>query len=181
MVDERGEWNWSRLWGLLPMETLERLAACPPPRSHYGDDVPGWRWDDNRKFTALAWRGEYIFRFGASYYGSCVVVGFWMRTSWSGKGYLKRDAGFVDWNEDDVMLCNWSGISCKNMSSFPFPRVTGNIVFKKNLRGYILPELRNLIYLRRLNLHNNNFYDSIPDQLFNATPLHNMFMYGNNL
>ncbi|KAK8560623.1 hypothetical protein V6N13_083060 [Hibiscus sabdariffa] len=41
---------------------------------------------------ALAWRGEYIFRFGASYYGSCVVVGFWMRTSWSGKGYLKRDA-----------------------------------------------------------------------------------------
>ncbi|KAK8971916.1 hypothetical protein V6N11_035601 [Hibiscus sabdariffa] len=51
MVDERGEWNWSRLWGLLPMETLERLAACPPPRSHYGDDVPGWRWDDNRKFT----------------------------------------------------------------------------------------------------------------------------------
>ncbi|KAJ6431326.1 hypothetical protein OIU84_018750 [Salix udensis] len=42
-------------------------------------------------------------------------------------------------------------------------------------------ELGTLIYLRRLNLHNNNFYGSIPDQLFNATSLHSLFLYGNNL
>ncbi|TYI00378.1 hypothetical protein ES332_A11G130900v1 [Gossypium tomentosum] len=39
----------------------------------------------------------------------------------------------------------------------------------------------NLIYLERLNLHNNFFYGFIPNQLFNATSLHSLFLYGNNL
>ncbi|KAK8534756.1 hypothetical protein V6N12_057400 [Hibiscus sabdariffa] len=51
MVDEKGEWDWSRLQGLLPVNVLERLAACPTPKAHYGADVLGWRWDDNRRFT----------------------------------------------------------------------------------------------------------------------------------
>ncbi|KAK8560390.1 hypothetical protein V6N13_082833 [Hibiscus sabdariffa] len=50
MVDERGEWNWIHLQGLLPAATLERLAACPIPKPLYGDDCPGWRWEDNRCF-----------------------------------------------------------------------------------------------------------------------------------
>ncbi|KAK9027806.1 hypothetical protein V6N11_067628 [Hibiscus sabdariffa] len=88
---------------------------------------------------------------------------------------------FADWNEDDATPCNWFGISCKNVSGFPDPRVVGIAVSGENLRGYIPSELGNLIYLRRLNLHNNNFYGSIPDQLFNATSIHKMFLYGNNL
>ncbi|CAI9779392.1 unnamed protein product [Fraxinus pennsylvanica] len=35
--------------------------------------------------------------------------------------------------------------------------------------------------LRRLNLHDNDFYGSIPDQLFNASSLHSIFLYGNSL
>ncbi|TYI94089.1 hypothetical protein E1A91_D02G179000v1 [Gossypium mustelinum] len=88
---------------------------------------------------------------------------------------------FADWNENDETPCNWSGVSCKNISGFPDPRVVGVAVSAKNLRGYIPSELGNLIYLRRLNLHNNFFYGSIPDQLFNATSLHSLFLYGNNL
>lgn len=37
------------------------------------------------------------------------------------------------------------------------------------------------MYLRRLNLHGNNLYGSIPGQLFNASSLHSIFLYGNNL
>lgn len=88
---------------------------------------------------------------------------------------------FADWNENDTTPCRWSGISCMNITGFPDPRVVGIAVAGKNLRGYIPSELGTLIYLRRLNLHNNNFYGSIPVQLFNATSLHSMFLYGNNL
>ncbi|XP_039034403.1 receptor protein kinase-like protein ZAR1 [Hibiscus syriacus] len=93
----------------------------------------------------------------------------------SGQSFL------ANWNEDDATPCNWSGISCKNVSGSADPRVVGIAVSGKNIRGYIPSELGNLIYLRRLNLHNNDFYGSIPDQLFNATSLHSMFLYGNNL
>ncbi|MBA0772822.1 hypothetical protein Gotri_008139 [Gossypium trilobum] len=68
-----------------------------------------------------------------------------------------------------------------NITGFPDPRVVGITVFGKNLRGYIPSKLGTLIYLRRLNLHNINFYGSIPGQLFNETLLHSLFLYGNNL
>ncbi|XVE85293.1 hypothetical protein DITRI_Ditri17bG0080200 [Diplodiscus trichospermus] len=90
-------------------------------------------------------------------------------------------SAFADWNENDSTPCHWSGISCMNITGFPDPRVVGIAVAGKNLRGYIPSELGSLIYLRRLNLHNNYFYGSIPDQLFNATSLHSLFFYGNNL
>ncbi|KAK8483501.1 hypothetical protein V6N11_065382 [Hibiscus sabdariffa] len=51
MVDVRGDWDWVRLRGLLPKEVLDRIAAYPTPKAHYGSDVPGWRWDDNRIFS----------------------------------------------------------------------------------------------------------------------------------
>ncbi|WRX14905.1 Protein kinase domain - like 10 [Theobroma cacao] len=88
---------------------------------------------------------------------------------------------FADWNENDTTPCRWSGISCMNITGYPDPRVVGIAVSGKNLRGYIPSELGTLIYLRRLNLHNNNFFGSIPEQLFNATSLHSLFLYGNNL
>ncbi|CAK7327383.1 unnamed protein product [Dovyalis caffra] len=90
-------------------------------------------------------------------------------------------SAFSDWNEDDPLPCRWTGISCMNITGLPDPRVVGVAISGKHLRGYIPSELGTLIYLRRLNLHNNNFYGSIPDQLFNATSLHSLFLYGNNL
>lgn len=90
-------------------------------------------------------------------------------------------SAFTDWNENDDTPCQWTGVSCMNISGSPDPRVVGIAVSGKNLHGYIPSELGTLIYLRRLNLHGNNFYGSIPDQLFNATSLHSIFLYGNNL
>lgn len=92
-----------------------------------------------------------------------------------------HNSPFADWNENDATPCHWSGISCMNTTGFPDPRVVGIAVSGKNLRGYIPSELGTLIYLRRLNLHNNNFYGSILGQLFNETLLHSLFLYGNNL
>ncbi|XP_062110640.1 receptor protein kinase-like protein ZAR1 [Humulus lupulus] len=88
---------------------------------------------------------------------------------------------FSDWSEDDPTPCHWSGISCMNISGSPDPRVVGIAISGKGLRGYIPSELGTLVYLRRLNLHSNNFYGSVPVQLFNATSLHSIFLYGNNL
>ncbi|XP_047960152.1 receptor protein kinase-like protein ZAR1 [Salvia hispanica] len=88
---------------------------------------------------------------------------------------------FADWNENDATPCRWSGISCMNVSGSDDPRVVGLSFAGKNLRAYIPSELGSLIYLRRLNLHDNNFYGAIPDQLFNASSLHSIFLYGNNL
>ncbi|KAK9011122.1 hypothetical protein V6N11_043979 [Hibiscus sabdariffa] len=51
MVDEDGGWDWSRLSPWLSKDTLERIVAIPPPRVGLGSDSPGWRWEDNRKFT----------------------------------------------------------------------------------------------------------------------------------
>ncbi|TYI51380.1 hypothetical protein E1A91_D12G171800v1, partial [Gossypium mustelinum] len=81
-----------------------------------------------------------------------------------------HDSPFTDWNKNDATPCR-----------FPDPRVVGIAVSGKNLRGYIPSELGTLIYLRSLNLHNNNFYGSILGQLFNETLLHSLFLYGNNL
>ncbi|CAK9181554.1 unnamed protein product [Ilex paraguariensis] len=88
---------------------------------------------------------------------------------------------FADWNENDASPCHWTGVSCMNISGNSDPRVVGIAVSSKNLRGYIPSELGTLVYLRRLNLHGNDFYGSIPDQLFNASSLHSIFLYGNNL
>ncbi|KAL2233714.1 UNVERIFIED_CONTAM: Pre-mRNA-splicing factor ATP-dependent RNA helicase DEAH7 [Sesamum indicum] len=97
------------------------------------------------------------------------------------KSAVEEAAAFSDWNEDDATPCQWTGISCANISGSDDPRVVGISAGGKNLRGYIPSELGSLIYLRRLNLHGNNFYGSIPDQLFNASSLHSIFLYGNNL
>ncbi|KAK8695971.1 hypothetical protein V6N13_001112 [Hibiscus sabdariffa] len=36
---------------LLPVEVLDRMATIPTPMSHYGNDVPGWRWSEKRKLS----------------------------------------------------------------------------------------------------------------------------------
>ncbi|KAF6150029.1 hypothetical protein GIB67_002811 [Kingdonia uniflora] len=88
---------------------------------------------------------------------------------------------FSDWKEEDENPCQWSGVSCMNVSGFLYPRVVGIALSGKNLTGYIPSELGTLIFLRRLNLHGNNFHGSIPVLLFKAISLHSVFLYGNNL
>ncbi|KAL4282153.1 hypothetical protein GQ457_03G029860 [Hibiscus cannabinus] len=63
-----------------------------------------------------------------------------------------EDSPFADWNENDTTPCRWSDISCMNITGYPDPRV---------IRIFVS--------------------GSIPDQLFNATSLHSLFFYGNNL
>ncbi|XP_076901047.1 receptor protein kinase-like protein ZAR1 [Bidens hawaiensis] len=91
------------------------------------------------------------------------------------------DTVFSDWNENDVTPCTWSGVTCANITGVNESRVVGIALAGRNLRGYIPSELGNLKYLRRLNLHNNNFYGTIPNPIFNATSLHSLYLYGNNL
>uniref|UniRef100_A0A7N0VKZ8 Protein kinase domain-containing protein n=1 Tax=Kalanchoe fedtschenkoi TaxID=63787 RepID=A0A7N0VKZ8_KALFE len=97
------------------------------------------------------------------------------------KSAVDNTSAFSDWNEDDDTPCNWTGVSCMNVSGSPDPRVVGLSLAGRNLRGYIPSELGTLVYLRRINLHYNSFYGQIPAQLFNATSLHSIFLYGNNL
>ncbi|KAK8596486.1 hypothetical protein V6N12_064972 [Hibiscus sabdariffa] len=51
MVTTKGRWNWELLQDLLPVEVLDRMATIPTPMSHYGNDVPGWRWSEKRKLS----------------------------------------------------------------------------------------------------------------------------------
>ncbi|KAI6668764.1 hypothetical protein NL676_007169 [Syzygium grande] len=99
------------------------------------------------------------------------------------QGSAASSAAFADWNEDDPTPCRWTGVSCANASADPAnaSRVVGLALSGKSLRGYIPSELGTLLYLRRLNLHNNDLSGPIPDPLFNATSLHSIFLYGNNL
>ncbi|XP_027337250.1 receptor protein kinase-like protein ZAR1 [Abrus precatorius] len=90
-------------------------------------------------------------------------------------------AVFSDWNDGDLTPCSWSGISCANISGQPEPRVVGISLAGKSLAGYIPSELGTLRFLRRLNLHDNDFSGVLPVQLSNATALHSLFLHRNNL
>ncbi|KAK1381599.1 receptor protein kinase-like protein ZAR1 [Heracleum sosnowskyi] len=86
---------------------------------------------------------------------------------------------FSDWNEKGSDACNWTGISCSNISGES--HVVGISISGMNISGYIPSELGSLAYLRRINFGGNNFYGSVPDQLFNATSLHSIILRSNNL
>ncbi|KAJ3671489.1 hypothetical protein LUZ60_007568 [Juncus effusus] len=85
------------------------------------------------------------------------------------------------WDESDSDPCHWQGVSCTNVTGFPYPRVVGLSVAQRNLTGYIPSELGSLLFIRRLNLHGNNFTGQIPADLSNASSLHSLFLYGNSL
>jgi hypothetical protein len=83
------------------------------------------------------------------------------------------------WSESDADPCRWPGVTCANISSQP--RVVGVAVAGKNVSGYIPSELGSLLFLRRLNLHDNRLTGAIPAALSNASSLHSLFLYNNAL
>ncbi|KAM0840376.1 hypothetical protein ACQ4PT_059708 [Festuca glaucescens] len=83
------------------------------------------------------------------------------------------------WSESDADPCRWPGVTCANISSQP--RVVGVAVAGKNVSGYIPSELGSLLFLRRLNLHDNRLTGAIPAALSNASSLHSVFLYNNAL
>ncbi|VAH51560.1 unnamed protein product [Triticum turgidum subsp. durum] len=83
------------------------------------------------------------------------------------------------WSESDADPCRWPGVTCANISSQP--RVVGLAVAGKNVAGYIPSELGSLLFLRRLNLHDNRLTGGIPAALSNASSLHSIFLYNNAL
>ncbi|KAL5205264.1 hypothetical protein ABZP36_033473 [Zizania latifolia] len=87
------------------------------------------------------------------------------------------------WSEADADPCQWPGVTCGNALSpaGAQPRVVGVAVAGKNISGYIPSELGSLLFLRRLNLHDNRLTGAIPAALSNASSLHSVFLYGNAL
>ncbi|BBN12464.1 hypothetical protein Mp_5g20310 [Marchantia polymorpha subsp. ruderalis] len=84
-----------------------------------------------------------------------------------------------DWNQGDATPCNWTGISCgagsQSVEQISLPR--------KRLLGRIVDDLGNLTNLRRLNLHDNAFFGSLPADLFGSSAplLKTLFLHNNNL
>uniref|UniRef100_A0A0E0MKX7 non-specific serine/threonine protein kinase n=1 Tax=Oryza punctata TaxID=4537 RepID=A0A0E0MKX7_ORYPU len=86
------------------------------------------------------------------------------------------------WSESDPDPCRWPGVTCSNVTSgSPRRRVVGVALAGKNISGYIPSELGSLLFLRRLNLHDNRLTGGIPAALSNASSLHSLFLYGNRL
>uniref|UniRef100_A0A0D9XY08 non-specific serine/threonine protein kinase n=1 Tax=Leersia perrieri TaxID=77586 RepID=A0A0D9XY08_9ORYZ len=92
------------------------------------------------------------------------------------------------WSESDSDPCRWPGITCNNISSSSSSspatttrRVVGVALAGKNISGYIPSELGSLLFLRRLNLHDNRLAGAVPSALSNASSLHSLFLYGNRL
>ncbi|KAK8998923.1 hypothetical protein V6N11_070102 [Hibiscus sabdariffa] len=54
MLHPSGDWDWNRIKALLPLDTVERIVAVSPPRANYGTDLPGWRWEINRRFSVAS-------------------------------------------------------------------------------------------------------------------------------
>ncbi|XP_052139673.1 receptor protein kinase-like protein ZAR1 [Oryza glaberrima] len=88
------------------------------------------------------------------------------------------------WSESDPDPCRWPGVTCSNVTAAggePRRRVVGVALAGKNLSGYIPSELGSLLFLRRLNLHDNRLASGVPAALSNASSLHSLFLYGNRL
>ncbi|XP_076955026.1 receptor protein kinase-like protein ZAR1 [Bidens hawaiensis] len=80
------------------------------------------------------------------------------------------------WKDSDPTPCHWPGITCNSDH-----RVTGIILPRRNLSGYLPSELGALLSLQHFSLNNNNFSKPIPEHLFNATNLISLDLSHNSL
>ncbi|KAK8594474.1 hypothetical protein V6N13_015396 [Hibiscus sabdariffa] len=97
MVTPTGSWDWDGVRDLLPEEVLEQMVVTPPPLTHLGDDVPGWRWNEKREF-----RETLLGREAAT---QCATLSFeeWLHGNISGS--LPTIVAGVDWGMQFSILC----------------------------------------------------------------------------
>ncbi|KAK8610960.1 hypothetical protein V6N13_131027 [Hibiscus sabdariffa] len=83
MVDDNGGWDWRRLEGLLPRESLERIASVQPPHSDGGEDKPFWRWESNGQFSARSAYGYLLSDTESGFdQGLVLAIKRWLRHDW---------------------------------------------------------------------------------------------------
>ncbi|XP_062095201.1 probable LRR receptor-like serine/threonine-protein kinase At3g47570 [Humulus lupulus] len=70
------------------------------------------------------------------------------------------------WN-DSIHFCNWNGITCGHKHQ----RITALELGDCKLRGTVSPYIRNLTFLRIIDLTNNSFFGEIPHRVFHLPRL----------
>ncbi|KAH9320607.1 hypothetical protein KI387_015246, partial [Taxus chinensis] len=87
------------------------------------------------------------------------------------------DGVLLQWKKEDSDPCGWKGVTCDSRTR----RVIYlNLPYHK-LRGPISPDIGKLSHLRRLALHDNNFFGDIPPDLANCTQLRALYLQDNFL
>lgn len=81
------------------------------------------------------------------------------------------------WKKEDPDPCGWKGVTCDLQTK----RVIYLTLPYHKLRGSISPEMGKLSHLRRLVLHDNNFFGAIPPDLGNCTELRAIYLQDNFL
>ncbi|KAK8494909.1 hypothetical protein V6N11_074157 [Hibiscus sabdariffa] len=51
MTDHNGQWDWNRILLFLLEHVLQKIATIRPPTYILGEEIPGWRWEQNRSFS----------------------------------------------------------------------------------------------------------------------------------
>ncbi|KAG2276730.1 hypothetical protein Bca4012_043030 [Brassica carinata] len=87
-----------------------------------------------------------------------------------------RRSVLSSWNNSSP-LCNWTGVTCGRKHK----RVTGLDIGGLQLGGVISPSIGNLSFLISLNLENNSFGGTIPQEVGNLFRLQHLFMGFNYL
>ena len=82
----------------------------------------------------------------------------------------------LNWS-DNLPLADWEGVT---LGGTPV-RVTGLVLYDRDLRGMIPPELGRLDQLTYLNLAHNQLTGDIPPDLGNLTRLEGLWLHGNEL
>ncbi|GLJ12606.1 hypothetical protein SUGI_0194480 [Cryptomeria japonica] len=90
---------------------------------------------------------------------------------------IDSDGVLVKWKKEDLDPCGWSGVTCDSRTR----RVIHlNLPYLK-LKGSISSDIGKLSHLRRLALHDNNFFGDIPSTLGNCTQLRALYLQDNFL
>ncbi|KAG0625375.1 hypothetical protein M758_2G049900 [Ceratodon purpureus] len=81
------------------------------------------------------------------------------------------------WNISDASPCKWRGIVCDSVTN----QVIRLNIPRARLSGTISPQITELLQLRRLGLHFNNFTGAIPSSIGNLKYLRALYLHQNNL
>ncbi|KAF4379272.1 hypothetical protein F8388_013490 [Cannabis sativa] len=80
------------------------------------------------------------------------------------------------WN-DSAHFCNWNGVTCSHRHQ----RIISLALRDHNLRGTISPYIKNLTFLRTIDLINNSFSGEIPHQVCHLSRMQNLSLARNML